>query len=133
MRGVSEVVTTVILLVATVALSVVVVSTFMNLVYSPSQSAFVLETARPICNARIVAVARNGSGNAVLYVYNRGEAPCVFDRAYALQSGSVVGAVAVRASVPPGGVLEIGTGLPFNLAYVYRLTGPRGEQVEGRP
>ncbi|MEM0483754.1 MAG: flagellar biosynthesis protein FlaG [Pyrobaculum sp.] len=132
MRGLSEVSATIFLLVATVALSALVVSTFLNLVYGPSQSAFALETARPLCAARVVAVA-NEDGRAVLYVYNRGEATCVFDKAYALQAGGVVDVKSIDYAVPPGVVAEIYTDLPFDLGYVYRLTGPRGEVAEGRP
>ena len=131
--GVSEVVASVLLLVVTVVLSALVVSVFFNVVYGPAQSQLVLESAKPLCKARVVAVARGAGGGAVVYVYNMGDSLCVFDRVYAIYLGGVVSAGDIYLSVAPGEVGSVETAVPYSPDYVYRLTGPRGELVEGRP
>jgi FlaG/FlaF family flagellin (archaellin) len=70
MLGVSEVVVSVLLLLITVLLAAAVVSIFFNVVYNPAQSQFVQESAKPLCTARVVAVADDGSGYAKIYIYN---------------------------------------------------------------
>ena len=126
-------VASVLLLLITVALAAAVVSVFFNVVYIPSQSRLVLEGARPLCSARVVAVADDGSGFATVYVYNRGNSPCVFDAVYAIYGGAVVSAGSIYLRVEPGQVGSAAAPLPYNRSWVYRLTGPRGELVEGRP
>jgi hypothetical protein len=130
--GVSEVVDSVLLLVVTVVLSALVVSVFFNVVYGPAQSQLVLESAKPLCKARVVAVA-NDSGFARVYVYNTGSSLCVFDKAYAVYAGAAVAVADIVLRVEPGRVAANSTLLPYNSSWVYRLTGPRGEFVEGSP
>jgi len=130
--GVSEVVASVLLLVVTVVLSALVVSVFFNVVYGPAQSQLVLESAKPLCTARVVAVA-NDSGFARVYVYNTGSSLCVFDKAYAVYAGAAVAVADIVLRVEPGRVAANSTSLPYNSSWVYRLTGPRGEFVEGGP
>ncbi|ABL88565.1 hypothetical protein Pisl_1406 [Pyrobaculum islandicum DSM 4184] len=132
MRGVSEVVVSVLLLVVSLVLSVFVVSVFFNVVYSPSQSGMAVEAAKPLCVARAVAVANDG-GVAVVYVYNVGGGLCVFDKAYAIYGGVVYPPSNINYTVPPGAVARINTTLRYGPGFIYRLTGPRGEVVEGRP
>ncbi len=132
MLGVSEVVASVLLLLITVLLAVAVVSIFFNVVYNPAQSQFVVERAKPLCTARVVAVA-NGSGYAKIYVYNMGTSVCVFDRVYAIYGGAVVANGSIYLRVEPGQVNFATATLSYNPSLVYRLTGPRGEVVEGRP
>jgi hypothetical protein len=69
MLGVSEVVVSVLLLI-TVLLVAAVVSIFFNVVYNPAQFQFVQVSAKPLCTARVVAVANDGSGYAKIYIYN---------------------------------------------------------------
>jgi len=133
MLGVSEVVVSVLLLLITVLLAVTVVSIFFNVVYNHAQSQFVIESAKPLCTARVVAVADNGSGYARIYVYNMGTSVCVFDRVYAVYGGAVVASGSIYLRVEPGQVSSATATLSYNSSLVYRLTGPRGEVVEGRP
>jgi hypothetical protein len=133
MLGVSEVVVSVLLLLVTVLLAAAVVSIFFNVVYSPTQSQFVLESARPLCTARVVAVADNGSGYARIYVYNMGTLVCVFDRVYAIYGGAAAASGSIYLRVGPGQVNFTTATLSYNTSWVYRLTGPRGEVAEGRP
>jgi hypothetical protein len=132
MLGVSEVVVSVLLLLITVLLAVTVVSTFFNVVYNPAQSQFVIESAKPLCTARVVAVA-NESRYAKIYVYNMGTSVCVFDRVYAIYGGAVVASGSIYLWVEPGQVNSATATLSYSSSWVYRLTGPRGEVVEGRP
>ena len=90
MVGVSEVVVSVLLLLVTVLLAAAVVSSFFNVVYSPAQSQFVVERAKPLCTARVVAVANSGGGYAKIYIYNMGTSVCEFDRIYAIYEGAAV-------------------------------------------
>jgi hypothetical protein len=131
--GISEVAASALLLVITVALAAAVVSVFFNAVYIPSQSQLVLESARPLCVARVVAVADNGSGYAKIYVYNTGNSLCIFDTAYALSGGAVIDRGSIYLRVQPGHVGFNTTTVRYSPGWVYRLTGPRGEVVEGRP
>ncbi len=131
MLGVSEVVVSVFLLLITVLLAVTVVSIFFNVVYNPARSQFVIESAKPLCIARVVAVA-NESGYARIYVYNRGTSVCVFDQIYATYGGAVVASGSIYLRVEPGQVNSTTATLRYNSSWVYRLTGPRGEVVEGR-
>jgi hypothetical protein len=133
MLGVSEVVVSVLLLLVTVLLAAAVVSIFFNVVYSPTQSQFVLESAKPLCAARVVAVADNGSGYARIYVYNRGNSLCTFDTVYAVADGAVVARGSIYLRVQPGQVGFNDTAVRYMPGWVYRLTGPRGEVAEGRP
>jgi hypothetical protein len=133
MLGVSEVVVSVLLLLVTVLLAAVVVSIFFNAVYSPAQSQFVLEGAKPLCTARVVAVADNGSGYARIYVYNIGTSLCIFDTVYAVSGGVVVDRGSIYLRVEPGQVGFNDTDVRYSPGWVYRLTGPRGEVAEGRP
>jgi FlaG/FlaF family flagellin (archaellin) len=133
MLGVSEVVVSVLLLLVTVLLAAAVVSIFFNVVYSPTQSQFVIESAKPPCTARVVAVADNGSGYARIYVYNRGNSLCIFDTVYAVSGGAVVDRGSIYLRVQPGQVGFIDTAVRYMPGWVYRLTGPRGEVAEGRP
>ena len=133
MLGVSEVVVSVLLLLITVLLAVTVVSIFFNVVYNHAQSQFVIESAKPLCTARVVAVADNGSGYARIYVYNMGTSVCVFDRVYAVYGGAVVASGSIYLRVEPGQVSSATATLSYSSSLVYRLTGPRGEVVEGRP
>ena len=133
MLGVSEVVVSVLLLLITVLLAAAVVSIFFNVVYSPAQSQFVLESARPLCTARVLAVADNGSGYARIYVYNRGNSLCIFDTVYAVYNGAVVDRGSIYLRVEPGQVNYATATLSYNPSWLYRLTGPRGEIAEGRP
>jgi hypothetical protein len=133
MLGISEVVVSVLLLLITVLLAVVVVSVFFNVVYSPAQSRFVIESAKPLCTARVVAVADDGSGYAKIYVYNMGTSVCVFDRVYAIYGGAVVASGSIYLRVEPGQVNFATATLRYNASWAYRLTGPRGEVAEGRP
>ncbi len=133
MLGVSEVGVSVLLLLVTVLLAAAVVSIFFNVVYSPTQSQFVIESAKPLCTARVVAVADNGSGYARIYVYNTGTSLCVFDTVYAVSDGAVVAKGSIDLRVEPGRVRFGITTVPYNASWVYRLTGPRGEVAEGRP
>ncbi len=132
MLGVSEVVASMLLLLITVLLAVTVVSIFFNVVYNPAQSQFVIESAKSLCTARVVAVA-NGSGYARIYVYNMGTSVCVFDRVYAIYGGAVVASDSIYLRVEPGQVNSTTATLSYNSSLVYRLTGPRGEVAEGRP
>jgi hypothetical protein len=132
MLGVSEVVVSVLLLLVTVLLAAAVVSIFFNVVYSPTQSQFVIESAKPLCTARVVAVA-NGSGYARIYVYNRGNSLCIFDTVYAVADGAVVDRSSVYLRVEPGQVGFNDSAVRYMPGWVYRLTGPRDEVVEGRP
>jgi len=132
MVGVSEVVVSVLLLLITVLLAAAVVSIFFNVVYSPTQSQFVLEAAKPLCMARVVAVA-NGSGYARIYVYNMGNSLCIFDSVYAVSGGAVVDRGSIYLHVQPGQVGFNDTTIRYMPGWVYRLTGPRGEVAEGRP
>jgi hypothetical protein len=133
MLGVSEVVVSVLLLLVTVLLAAAVVSIFFNVVYNPTQSQFVLEGAKPLCTARVVAVADNGSGYARIYVYNMGNSLCIFDTVYAVSGGAVVNRGSIYLRVEPGQVGFNDTAVRYMPGWVYRLTGPRGEVVEGRP
>ena len=133
MLGVSEVVVSVLLLLVTVLLAAAVVSIFFNVVYSPTQSQFVIESAKPLCTARVVAVADNGSGYARIYVYNRGNSLCIFDTVYAVSGGAVVDRGSIYLRVEPGQVGFNDTTIRYMPSWVYRLTGPRGEVAEGRP
>ncbi|AKT35651.1 Protein of unknown function (DUF1628) [Pyrobaculum sp. WP30] len=133
MLGVSEVVVSVLLLLVTVLLAATVVSFFFNVVYSPAQSQFVLEGAKPLCTARVVAVADNGSGYARIYVYNRGNSLCIFDTVYAVYNGAVVDRGSIYLRVQPGQVGFNDTTIRYMPGWAYRLTGPRGEVAEGRP
>ncbi len=131
MLGVSEVVVSVLLLLVTVLLAAAVVSIFFNVVYSPTQSQFVLESAKPLCTARVVAVADNGSGYARIYVYNMGTSVCVFDQVYAVYGGAVVASGSIYLRVVPGQMNSTTATLSYNPSWVYRLTGPR--VAEERP
>ena len=133
MLGVSEVVVSVLLLLVTVLLAAAVVSIFFNVVYSPTQSQFVVESARPLCTARVVAVADDGSGYAKIYIYNMGTSVCVFDQVYAIYGGAAVASGSIYLRVEPGQVNYATATLSYNAGWVYRLTGPRGEVAEGRP
>jgi hypothetical protein len=133
MLGVSEVVVSVLLLLVTVVLAAAVVSTFFNVVYSPTQFRFVIESAKPLCIARVVAVADNGSGYARVYVYNMGNSLCIFDTVYAVADGAVVERGSIYLRVQPGQVGFNDTTIRYMPGWVYRLTGPRGEVAEGRP
>jgi flagellin-like protein len=133
MLGVSEVVASVLLLLVTVLLAAAVVSIFFNVMYSPAQSQFVVERAKPLCTARVVAVANDGSGYARIYVYNMGTSVCVFDRVYAIYGGAVVANGSIYLWVEPGQVNFATATLSYNSSWVYRLTGPEGEVTEGRP
>ena len=133
MLGVSEVVVSVLLLLVTVLLAAAVVSIFFNVVYSPAQSQFVLESARPLCTARVVAVADDGGGYARIYVYNMGTSVCVFDRVYAVYGGAVVASGSIYLRVQPGQVSFATATLSYSPSWLYRLTGPGGEVAEGRP
>jgi hypothetical protein len=132
MLGVSEVVVSVLLLLVTVLLAAAVVSIFFNVVYNPTQSQFVIESAKPLCTARVVAVV-NGSAYARIYVYNRGNSLCIFDTVYAVSNGAVVDRGSIYLRVEPGQVGFIDTAVRYMPGWVYRLTGPRGEVAEGRP
>jgi hypothetical protein len=133
MLGISEVVVSVLLLLVTVLLAAAVVSTFFNVVYSPTQSQFVIESAKPLCIARVVAVVDNGSGYARIYVYNMGNSLCIFDTVYAVSGGAVVERGSIYLRVQPGQVGFNDTAVRYVPGWVYRLTGPGGEVVEGRP
>jgi len=133
-RGLSEVFSSVLLLVITVALSAFVVAVFFNVVYGPSVSRLAVEGASQLCMGRVFAVV-NASKRAWLYVVNTGSVPCAFDRAYLVVGGSVVNASLAwwcwgGGPVPPGGVGCVATQLAYNATARYRLTGPRGEYVE---
>ena len=132
MLGVSEVMVSVLLMLVTVLLAATVVSIFFNVVYSPTQSQFVIESAKPLCTARVVAVA-NGSGYARIYVYNRGNSLCIFDTVYAVSGNAVVDRGSIYLRVQPGQVGFNDTDVRYMPGWVYRLTGPRGEVAEGRP
>jgi len=134
LRGLSEVFSSVLLLVVTVALSAFVVAVFFNVVYGPSVSRLAVEGASQLCMGRIFAVVNDG-GWARLYVVNTGSVPCVFDRAYLIVNGAVVNASETSwcwggGPVPPGGVGCVATQLAYRTDARYRLTGPRGEYVE---
>ena len=133
MFGVSEVVVSVLLLLVTVLLAAAVVSIFFNVVYSPAQSQFVLESARPLCTARVVAVADDGDGYARIYIYNMGTSVCEFDRVYAIYGGAAAASGSIYLRVEPGQVDYATATLSYNPSWLYRLTGPRGEVAEGRP
>jgi len=126
-------VVSVLLLLVTALLAAAVVSIFLNVVYSPTQSQLVIESAKPLCTARVVAVADNGSGYARIYVYNRGNSLCIFDTVYAVADGAVVDRGSIYLRVQPGQVGFNDTAVPYNAGWVYRLTGPRGEVAEGKP
>jgi hypothetical protein len=132
MPGVSEVVASALLLLITVLLATAVVSIFFNVVYNPAQSQFVVESAKPLCIARVVAVA-NWSGYARIYVYNMGTSVCVFDRVYAIYRDAVVASGSINLRVEPGQVNFATATLRYNASWAYRLTGPGGEVAEGRP
>jgi len=117
MLGVSEVVVSVLLLLVTVLLAVAVVSIFFNVVYSPTQSQFVVESARPLCTARVVAVADDGGGYARIYVYNMGTSVCVFDRVYAIYGGAVVASGSIYLRVEPGQVNYATATLSYNAGW----------------
>jgi len=133
MLGVSEVVVSVLLLLVTVLLAVAVVSNFFNVVYNPAQSQFMLERAKPLCAARVVAVADDGSGYAKIYIYNMGTSVCEFDRVYAIYGGAAAASGSIYLRVEPGQVDYATATLSYNPSWLYRLTGPRGEVAEGRP
>jgi hypothetical protein len=133
MLGVSEVVVSVLLLLVTVLLAVAVVSNFFNVVYNPTQSQFVVERAKPLCTARVVAVADDGGGYAKIYIYNMGTSVCEFDRVYAIYGGAAVASGSIYLRVEPGQVDYATATLSYNPSWLYRLTGPRGEVAEGRP
>ncbi len=98
---------------------------------NPAQSQFVLEGAKPLCTARVVAVADDGSGYAK--IYNMGTSVCVFDRVYAIYRGAAAASGSINLRVAPGQVNSTTATLSYNPSWLYRLTGPRGEDVEGRP
>ncbi len=100
---------------------------------NPAQFQFVLEGAKPLCTARVVAVVDNGSGYARIYVYNMGTSVCVFDRVYAIYGGAEVAGGSINLRVKPGQVNSTTATLSYNPSWVYRLTGPRGEVAEERP
>ena len=129
MRGVSEVFSNVLLLLITVALASAVLAVFYN-IYAQQQSRLVVEGARELCLARVVAVGNN-SGVSAFFVYNGGRVPCFFDAVYVNGSGPyrVLGAASQNCSVPPGGVARCNSGAPYGRG-VFRLTGPRGEAAE---
>ena len=133
MLGVSEVVVSVLLLLVTVLLAVAVVLNFFNVVYSPAQSQFVLERAKPLCTARVVAVADSGGGYVKIYVYNMGTSVCEFDRVYAIYGDAAVASGSIYLRVEPGQVSFATAMLSYSPSWLYRLTGPRGEVAEGRP
>ncbi|MEM0277328.1 archaellin/type IV pilin N-terminal domain-containing protein [Pyrobaculum sp.] len=131
MRGVSEVFTNVLLLLITVVLASFLFATFYN-VYTQQQSRLVVESAKELCLARVVAVANN-SGVSAFFVYNGGRVPCFFDAVYVNGSGPyrVLDAASQNCTVPPGGVARCNFKAPYG-AGVFRLTGPRGETAEVR-
>ncbi len=98
---------------------------------NPAQSQFVLEDAKPLRTARAVAVADNGSRYA--RIYNMGTSVCVFDRVYAIYGDAVAASGSIYLRVVPGQVNSTTATLSYNPSWVYRLTDPRGEVVEGRP
>jgi hypothetical protein len=98
---------------------------------NPAQSRFVIESAKPLCTARVVAVADNGSGYARIYVYNMGTSVCVFNRVYAIYGGAVVASGGIYLRVAPGQVNSTTATLSYSPGWVYRLTGTR--VAEGRP
>ncbi|MEL9991342.1 MAG: flagellar biosynthesis protein FlaG [Thermoproteus sp.] len=133
MNGLSEIVASVVLLLATVILSLFVMSIFFNSVYGPSHVQLALQEAEVPCTAMIVAVV-NDSGKAVLYVENPGSKVCSFDMAYLIQNGSVVAADALPSTVlvpPEPAPIAVKTPLPYGAGYIYRLTGPTGDVAVG--
>lgn len=130
MKGLSEVTVSVFLILISVLLSVLIVSVFFG-VFRHGQTQLFLEETRGLCVARVVAVA-NMSGRAALYVYNVGDVVCNFDAAYLYLDGVVANSSRFsQISVGPGEVKRVPTGLRYVSRGVYRLTGPRGELVEG--
>ena len=132
MRGVSEVFTNVLLLLITVVLASFLLAVFYN-VYTQQQSRLVVESAKELCLARVVAVG-SGGGATIFYVYNGGRAPCVFDTVYVNGVGpyrvsNSKDLSAQNCAVSPGEVARCYSNAPYG-AGVFRLTGPRGETAE---
>ncbi len=96
---------------------------------NPAQFQFVLEGAKPLGTARVVAVVDNGSGYA--RIYNMGTSVCVFNRVYAIYGGAVVASGSIYLRVEPGQVNSTTATPSYNPSWVYRLTGPR--VAEERP
>ncbi len=97
---------------------------------NPAQSQFVLEGAKPLCTARVVAVVDNGSRYA--RIYNMGTSVCVFNRVYAIYRGAAVASGSIYLRVEPGQMNSTTATLSYNPSWVYRLT-QRGEVAEERP
>ncbi len=97
---------------------------------NPAQSQFVLEGAKPLRTARVVAVADDGSRYAK--IYNMDTSVCVFNRVYAIYRGAAVANSSIYLRVEPGQVNSTTATLSYNPSWVYRLT-QRGEVAEGRP
>ncbi len=131
MRGLSEIVATVLLLLISVAFGTVLVVMFINNMEA-TRSQLALESANKPCLARIVAVVNDG-GNAALYVYNYGESECRFVSVYSLRpDGALLGAGNIlggTAKVPPGTGLLVRTDLAYG-APGYRLATDNGETVD---
>lgn len=124
MRGLSEIVVNILLLVMTVILSSFLFAVFFN-VYTAQQSRLTIEEAREICVARVVAVG-NQKGYAEFFIYNLGKVPCLFDTVYSLESGAKG---SINCTVAPGTVTSCVSNMPYGVGR-FRLTGPRGESVE---
>ena len=131
LRGLSEIVATVLLLLISVAFGTVLVLMFLNNMET-ARSQLALEGADKPCLARIV-VAVNEGGNAALYVYNYGESECRFVSVYSLRADGSLGTagniVDGTVSVPPGRGALVRTDLPYG-APGYRLATDNGETVD---
>ncbi len=143
MRGISEIVASVLFLVITVALSAFLLSILYNIYFLQRGQ---LASAQ-YCQARIVAVTNN-SGSASIWVYNFGQTPCVFTAAYALNiaggvaaaanisasagpdiAGGAAAAANISASAGPGALASVATGLPFGYPG-YRLATNDGQTID---
>ncbi|MCI4465515.1 MAG: flagellar biosynthesis protein FlaG [Thermoproteus sp.] len=128
MRGLSEIVASVLLLVITVALSAFLLSIFYN-IYFLQRGQLALAQSAQYCQARIVAVTNN-SGSASIWVYNFGQTPCVFTAAYALNvAGGAAAAASVSASAGPGALASVAPRLPFGYPG-YRLATNDGQTID---
>jgi len=128
MRGLSEIVASVLLLVITVALSAFLLSIFYN-IYFLQRGQLASAQSAQYCQARIVAVTNN-SGSASIWVYNFGQTPCIFTAAYALNvAGGAAAAANISASAGPGALASVATGLPFGYPG-YRLATNDGQTID---
>jgi hypothetical protein len=118
-RGISEIVASILLVVVSLALLAIALPIYFNLL-NAARSALAAQGGAPRCSAEIVAVA-NESGNASIALYNYGTTGCQIQYALCLTAmgdlqtaGSTPLVYRANAYAPPASLLVINTTLPYN-------------------